>query len=79
MNTITITVSDEQYLEPLAEMLNSLDFVASVNVYEEEETDEFTSDEIKMFEDRVEEYRKNPQTGKSWEQVREGIRAKYGF
>lgn len=78
MNTITITVKDEQYLEPLAEMLNSFDFVASVNVYEEEDTD-LTSDEIRMVEDRVAEYRKNPQSSKSWEQIRESVRAKYGF
>ena len=78
MNTITITVTDDEHVKPLAEMLNSLDFVGSVDVYEEAD-DEFTPEEIQLVEERLEHYAKNPDSAKSWEQVRETIKQKYGF
>ncbi len=77
MNTITFTVTDDEYVKPLAEMLNSFAFVEDVNVYEDD--DEFTKEEIQMVEERLEHYKRDPQSAKSWEQVRASIKEKYGF
>ena len=78
MNTITITLRSQEHTESLAEMLSSLDFVESVNVYEEDE-DELTPEENQMVEERMEHYRKNPHTAKSWDEIRLNIQKKYGF
>ena len=77
MNTITIKVTDDEYVKPLVEMLNSFAFVEDVNVYEE--NDEFTAEEMQMVEERLEHYKRNPQSAKSWEQIRANIKEKYGF
>lgn len=78
MNTITITVRNGEHTHSLAEMLSSLDFVESVNVYEEDE-EELTTEENQMVNERIEHYHKNPRSAKSWDEIRANIQKKYGI
>ena len=41
--------------------------------------DELSEEEISMIEERLEEYRKSPGRGKSWDEVREEIMKKHGL
>ena len=42
-------------------------------------SEELSTDEIQMLEDRWEEYKKNPDASKSWEEVKASITKKYGL
>ena len=77
MNRIIITTTSDEHIKSLAEMLNSLDFIESVDVYEEDE-EELTGEEMQMAKERIEEYRRNPQPAKTWNEVYRELKTKYG-
>lgn len=41
--------------------------------------DELNMEEVSLIEERLEEYKKNPDTNIPWEQVRKEIKEKYGI
>ena len=43
------------------------------------ENNQLTNEEIQLIEERWEEYQKNPNTAKSWEEVKTTINKKYGI
>ena len=75
MSTITITVNDDEKTILLSEILKTMSFVESVNI---DDDSELTSEEIQMVEERLEHYRKNPGTAKSWDEVYKELKIKYG-
>ena len=77
MKAITIKLKNDKKTEILAEMLKALNFVESVEVYEDE--GELSSEEISMVEERWEEYKKNPGSGVSWKEVKSKIKKKHGL
>lgn len=44
-----------------------------------DKTNQLTSQEIELVEERWEEYQKNPKSTKSWEEVKNSINKKYGL
>lgn len=76
MKTFTITVQSEKDAEQLKRLLREANFKAELVAWED---DEFTSEEITMLEERLEEYRKDPSKGKTLEEVKEFMRTKYGI
>ncbi|MFN8299263.1 MAG: hypothetical protein U0T75_09170 [Chitinophagales bacterium] len=68
MKTFTITVQSEKDAEQLKRLLREANFKAELVAWED---DEFTSEEITMLEERLEEYRKDPTKGKTLEEVKE--------
>ena len=77
MKSITIKLKDSKNTEALAEMLKALNFVESVEVYEDE--DKLSGEEISMVEERWEEYKRNPGSGVSWKEVKSKIKKKHGL
>ena len=76
MKTFTITVQSDKDAEQLKHLLREANFKAELVAWED---DEFTSEEITMLEERLEEYRKDPSKGKTLEEVKEFMRTKYGI
>ncbi len=76
MKTFTITVQSEKDADQLKRLLSEANFKAEIIAWED---DEFTSEEITMLEERLEEYRKDPSKGKTLEEVKEFMRIKYGI
>ena len=57
-----------------------VELVVVINpVNKPDEKNQLTSDEIKMVEERWEEYQKNPDSAKSWEEIKNTINKKYGI
>lgn len=52
---------------------------AVVRLLTEEIDDELTSDQIGELERRAEEFRKNPEDGVSWEEIRADLKKRYGW
>lgn len=77
MKTITIRVSDDKQSDALMQMLQSMNFIDSIDMYEDDAT--LTSEEISMVEERLEHYKKNPESAKDWKEVRQMISKKYGL
>ncbi len=67
MKTFTITVQSEKDADQLKRLLSEANFNAELVAWED---DEFTSEEITMLEERLEEYRKDPSKGKTLEEVK---------
>jgi hypothetical protein len=77
MKTITILLESDRDAELLKKILQSTKFENHVETVEEE--DELTDEEVSMFNERLEEYKKNPSLGKSGEAVNELLKKKYGL
>jgi putative addiction module component (TIGR02574 family) len=50
-----------------------------VRLLNEEIDDELSPDQIAELERRAEDFRKNPEDGVSWEQIRSDLRKRYGW
>lgn len=77
MTTITIKVSDPKFAEMLEAMLRSMDFVTDINV--DEEQYQLSDEEITLLAERREEYKKDPDKTRSWEEVQAELKEKYGL
>ena len=76
MTRLTLTIEDKANAKLLARMLKSLEFVKSI---EAEEYPLLSNEEIQVLEERMEEYRKNPNSVKSAKRVHSELKKKYGF
>ncbi len=76
MKTITIRVENDRDVELLKSILHSTKFEDKIESYEE--GDDLSDEQVKVFNERVEEYRRNPSKGKSLEEVNELLKNKYG-
>lgn len=76
MKTITIRVENDRDAVLLQNILHSTKFEDVIESFEE--GDDLTDDEVKVFNERVEEYKRNPSTGKSLQEVNEFLKKKYG-
>ena len=57
-----------------------VELVVVINpVNKADEKSQLTGEEIKMVEERWEEYQKNPDSAKSWEEIKNTINKKYGI
>jgi hypothetical protein len=74
MTTLTVKISDKKHAKMLYEMLNSMDFVKEVDIEED-----LSNEEIKMLEERLVDYKKNPKSGVALDTVVKNISKKYGF
>ena len=77
MTTITVTVSDPKKAEMLEEMLRSLEFVTDVEITDDHY--QLSDAEMLMLKERREEYRKNPEKARSWEDVQAELKQRYGL
>lgn len=77
MKAITVKLKNEKNLSMLIDLLRSVNFVESVEVYEDD--DELSEEEIAMVEERWEEYKRNPKSAVPWETVKDKIRKKHGL
>jgi len=50
-----------------------------VRLLNEEIDDELSPDQIAELERRAEDFRKNPEDGVSWEEIRSDLRKRYGW
>jgi hypothetical protein len=77
MKTITIHLESDRDAELLKKILETTRFESKVETVEDE--DDFTEEEVSIFNERVEEYKKNPSVGKSAEEVNQLLKRKYGL
>ncbi|MBP6731961.1 MAG: hypothetical protein KA149_07880 [Chitinophagales bacterium] len=75
MKTITITVEDNKS-EQLIRHLKSLEEVDYIEVYNDEES---APEEVKIWEERWEEYTKNPGLARSGDDVKKRIKDEFGL
>ncbi len=75
MKTITVRMESDRDAELLKNILLSTKFEDKVETIED---DDLTSEEVSMLNERVEEYRRDPSKGKSFEEVNELLKKKYG-
>jgi hypothetical protein len=76
MTTITVKISDKKHAKMLYEMLSEMKFVRQVDMNDEYE---LSNEHVRILEDRLEEYKKNPKSGSSLEQAVAKISRKHGF
>jgi hypothetical protein len=76
MTTLTVRISDKKHAKMLYEMLSEMKFVKQVDMEDEYKLSEA---HIKILEDRLEDYKKNPKSGLTLEQTVAKIRKKHGF
>jgi hypothetical protein len=76
MKTITIQLQEDKDAQLLMDMLRSVKFDGEIETFEESET--ISEEELQMWNDRVEEYRKDPSKGKDLKDV-ELLLSKYGI
>ena len=76
MTTLTVKISDKKHAKMLYEMLSEMKFVKQVDMDDEYELSET---HIKVLEDRLEDYKKNPKSGTPLAEVVEKISRKHGF
>ena len=75
MKKLTITVETDSQVSLLEEMLKQIDFVSSIEVAD----DKLSSDEIRMLENRMEDYEKNKHDILYWENVLPELLKRYGI
>ena len=76
MTTLTVKISDKKQAKMLYEMLSEMKFVKHVEMNDEYE---LSVSEINILNERLEEYKKNPKSGASLEEVVAKISRKHGF
>ena len=77
MKTITIQLQEDKDAQLLMDMLRSVKFDGEIETFEELEN--IDEEELKMLNERVEEYRKNPSKGKDLKEVELLLKNKYGI
>lgn len=76
MTTLTVKISDKKHAKMLYEMLSEMKFVKQVDMSDEYELND---EHVRILEDRLEEYTRNPKSGSSLDQVVAKISRKHGF
>ena len=76
MKTITVRLENDRDAELLKNILRTTKFEDAIETSEEE--DNITDEEVKMFNERVEEYRRNPSSATSLEDFKKEMKEKYG-
>ena len=74
MTTLTVKIANKKQASLLYEMIRSINFVQEVNI-----NDDLENDELKILEERWEEYKRNPKSGKPLEMLVKEISKKHGF
>lgn len=75
MKTVTIRTNNDESTEQLTALLRSLDFVESVEVYDD--SDDLIPEELSMVQERIEKYRRDPSKVRKWEDVKAELESKY--
>jgi len=76
MTKITVTIDNKSNARLLHELLSALSFVKKVEA--EEAFDELNAEEINMLESRWDDYLKNPESARSWAEVKAEYLKKHG-
>ena len=74
MTTLTVKIEDKKQAGMLYQMLRSINFVIEVEMDESP-----GKDEMKILEERWEDYKINPESGKPLDTVVKEISKRYGF
>lgn len=77
MTKVTLEVDSPEKADLLVKLLQSIDFVQKIETLDE--TDELTREQIEELERRLELLEKGDVKLKTWEEVRAGIKNKYGI
>ena len=75
MKTVTIRTNNDESTEQLTALLRSLDFVESVEVYDD--SDDLIPEELSMVQERIEKYRRDPSKVRKWEDVKAELESKF--
>jgi hypothetical protein len=75
MKTITIKIESDRDAELLKKILKDTPFEDKVELEEEGMEDE----EFRMYEDRMEEYKRNPASGIALDELQKELKEKYGL
>jgi hypothetical protein len=76
MKTITIQLQNDKDAELLMDLLRITKFESDIETFEESDT--ISGEELNVFNERVEEYRKDPSKGKDLQEVKKILKGKYG-
>lgn len=79
MATITVKLSNENDLKLLKEILQNTAFEDEIETIEEDTEKLLTNEEILMLNERLTEYKQNPDLGLSVEEARLLLKSKYGI
>lgn len=79
MATITVKVSNENDLNLLKNFLENAEFEDEIETIEEDAEELLTNEEILMLNERITEYKQNPDLGLSVEEARLLLKSKYGI
>lgn len=80
MKTITIKLASDKDAELLKSLLKSTKFEDDVETIEEKDSENFlTEEELHVVNERMEEYKRNPSSGKSLEETIALLKSKYGI
>ena len=77
MTKLTLTINNGSNAQLLLKMLKSLNFIKKIETEQEYESS-LTSDEMKLLEERWDDYKKNPESGIPWKKVKADFDKKYG-
>lgn len=76
MTTLTVKISDKKQAAMLYEMLSALKFVKQIELHD---SYDFKKEEIRILEERLVDYKRNPDSGSSLDDVVKKISRKHGF
>jgi hypothetical protein len=76
MTTLTVKVSGKKEAKLLYEMLRSMKFVKKVDLNDENDWNE---SEKEILDERLEDFNRNPKTGRTLEEVVKKISRRHGF
>jgi hypothetical protein len=75
MKTITVRVQNDKDAELLKNILSTTKFEDKVEAIEDD--DNFTDEEFQIYEERIEEYLRNPSSATSLEELKKELKEKY--
>lgn len=79
MATITVKLANENDLELLKKILETTEFEEDIETIEEDAEELLTDQEILMLNERLVEYKQNPDLGFSVEKTKILLKSKYGI
>ncbi|SMC43798.1 hypothetical protein [Moheibacter sediminis] len=79
MATITVKLANENDLELLKKILETTDFEEEIETFEEDVEELLSDQEILMLNERLVEYKQNPDLGLSVEETKLLLKSKYGI